>query len=179
DAGPAAIAVALPQGQNYVWDAGAVRLRYAWTGDFVDRSEGLTGRNGVTMQAPAKVLGEIYYRAGGAYPIRIGRAEGEPAVDFRGYRLLDGIPEFHYEVDGVEVRERITPTEDGAGLVRTFTVGATGAPVLFVSEAGTGVSFRASAGTWEGGVLRLTGPAARSFSITMTPGEIGRASCRE
>ena len=36
DAGPAAIAVSLPQKLSYCWDAGACRLRYAWQGDFID-----------------------------------------------------------------------------------------------------------------------------------------------
>ena len=36
EASPAAIAVALKHGQNYCWDAGQCRLRYAWYGGFVD-----------------------------------------------------------------------------------------------------------------------------------------------
>ena len=36
DASPAAIAVALPHGVSYCWDAGNCRLRYAWIGGFVD-----------------------------------------------------------------------------------------------------------------------------------------------
>ena len=34
DAGPAAIAVALPGDQNFCWDAGNCRLRYLWSGEF-------------------------------------------------------------------------------------------------------------------------------------------------
>ena len=36
DASPAAIAVALPHGVSYCWDAGTCHLRYAWIGGFVD-----------------------------------------------------------------------------------------------------------------------------------------------
>ena len=36
ESGPASIAVALPNDQNYCWDAGACRLRYVWRGGFVD-----------------------------------------------------------------------------------------------------------------------------------------------
>jgi azurin len=175
DVGPAAIAVALPGDQNYVWDAGAVRLRYAWTGGFVDRTESLEGQSAEEMQLPATLLGEVYYRAGSTYPIRIGGLEGDPAVRFRGYRLVAGIPEFRYEVDGVEVREVITPAPGGKGLVRAFSIGETTQPVYFVREPRTGADFRASAGRWEGDVLRLTGPQARRFSITMTQSQKERS----
>ncbi|MCD8535592.1 MAG: hypothetical protein LR011_12735 [Verrucomicrobia bacterium] len=36
DAGPAAIAVALPGDLSYCWDAGACQLRYVWKGQFID-----------------------------------------------------------------------------------------------------------------------------------------------
>ncbi|MBK8505070.1 MAG: hypothetical protein IPL46_24420 [Saprospiraceae bacterium] len=36
DTGPAAIAVCLPHEINYCWDAGSCRLRYAWSGEFLD-----------------------------------------------------------------------------------------------------------------------------------------------
>ena len=168
DVGPAAIAVALPGDQNYVWDAGTARLRYAWTGDFIDRSASLQGDNAALMQLPAKLLGKVYYRAGTAYPIRIGTLDGEPATRFRGYRLVDGLPEFRYEVGGVEVRELIRPAAGGTGLVRTFTLGPATGPVFFVAEGATGVRHEASAGTWDGPVLRLDPADARSFSVTMT-----------
>ena len=35
-AGPAAIAVSLPNDLSYCWDAGSCRLRYAWQGEFLD-----------------------------------------------------------------------------------------------------------------------------------------------
>jgi azurin len=39
EAGPAAIAVALTEAQNFCWDAGTCRLRYAWLGAFVDPTQ--------------------------------------------------------------------------------------------------------------------------------------------
>ena len=36
DASPASIAVALDDTNSLCWDAGTCRLRYAWTGGFID-----------------------------------------------------------------------------------------------------------------------------------------------
>ncbi|MGY8644435.1 MAG: plastocyanin/azurin family copper-binding protein [Verrucomicrobiales bacterium] len=44
DAGPAAIAVALPEELNVCWDAGNCRLRYAWSGGFIDPTRMLNSR---------------------------------------------------------------------------------------------------------------------------------------
>lgn len=169
DAGPVSIAVALPGEQNYAWDAGAVRLRYLWRGDFVDLSESLHGQSGDTMQLPAEVLGEIWYRAGDEVPLRFGDPERVPAAEFEGYRMVDGLPEFRYRLDGVEVRELIQATPDGVGVVRRFRIGPVAGPVFYVSAPGDGATETASAGKWSGRVLRLAPAEASSFSITLTP----------
>ncbi|RYD26721.1 MAG: cytochrome c, partial [Verrucomicrobiaceae bacterium] len=58
DAGPAAIAIALDDQTSLCWDAGACRLRYAWTGGFLDGYPYWKG-NGSSM---AKIKGTIRYR---------------------------------------------------------------------------------------------------------------------
>ncbi len=59
DSGPASIAVALPDAQNYCWDAGACRLRYVWRGGFVDpMPHWRTNGDGF-----AEVKGTIFYRS--------------------------------------------------------------------------------------------------------------------
>ena len=55
---PAAIAVALPGKVSYCFDAAECRLRYAWTGGFIDGSPYWKG-NGSSQAA---VTGEIVYR---------------------------------------------------------------------------------------------------------------------
>ena len=57
-AGPAAIAVALPNGQNYCWDAGACRLRYAWPGDFIDAEKHFAGNGSALAKVPTKLVGK-------------------------------------------------------------------------------------------------------------------------
>ncbi len=165
DSGPASIAVALPPDQNFCWDAGACRLRYAWRGGFVDPLPHWTG-NG---DAFAEVTGRIYYRASDAFPLRIGRADKPPTrVKFLGYRLLDRVPEFHYEVEGLHVYELIKAPHHGSGLEQTFRILEAKAPVFYVVGTGAGATFASDAGSFSGGVLQVSPSQARNFTVTLT-----------
>jgi len=163
DCGPAAIAVGLPGNQSYCWDAGTCRLRYAWSGGFVDMNDHWTGKGNKLTH----VVGDIYYRDGAGFPLRVGDQMGAaPVVHFQGYRLVERYPEFRYLVDGVEVRELIRPATNGRGLVRRFSVANATKPLSFVCKAGDGVRWQASAGTMKDGMLRL--PAGvKTFTVTM------------
>ncbi len=170
DSGPASIAVALAPEQNFCWDAGTCRLRYVWRGGFLDPLPHWTG-NG---DAFAEVRGRIYYRAGTAFPLRIGRADKVPArVVFLGYRLIGRVPEFHYEVDGVHVYELIKAPHHGAGLEITFRVLEAKAPVFYVVDSRAGAAFASDAGRFSGGVLEVSAQQARNFTVTLaeTPGK--------
>ncbi|WP_288425237.1 plastocyanin/azurin family copper-binding protein [uncultured Spirosoma sp.] len=164
DCGPAAIAVGLPGsdgGQSYVFDAGSCRLRYAWSGGFVDNSEQWDGKG----QRFTKVVGDIYYRDTDDFPWRVGNQT--PVVQFKGYRLIDRYPEFRYLVNGVEVRELIRPRVGGRGLVRTFTIAPTKQPLTFRATAQPGIQYKTSAGRLQNNQIRL--PAGtRQFSLTLS-----------
>lgn len=163
-AGPAAIAVRLPHELSYCWDAGSCRLRFAWTGDFVDNSALWAGHKDAT----AGILGEVFYRDKTVYPLRIKELNDIPKVDFKGYRLIDRYPEFHYTVNGVNVYEMIKPTADSSGLVRSFRMPDAVHPAWFVFTPGDGMKYASSVGSWEGNKLILSAEEARSFVITMT-----------
>jgi hypothetical protein len=96
-----------------------------------------------------------------------------PAPSFQGYRLVEGRPEFTYEVEGATVRQRIRPAEgDAPGLVRDFSIsGVQGRPVRFVTSRSDSVAHRASAGAWRGDTLRLDPADARAFTITTVRAE--------
>ena len=116
DASPAAIAVALPHGVSYCWDAGNCRLRYAWIGGFVDpmpvwRANG----NGL-----ATIIGNKFWTATETAPLQVGRALQK--VEFKGYRKIKGHPEFHYTLNGLDVYEHITALPDGTGIIRHFRI---------------------------------------------------------
>jgi hypothetical protein len=165
ESGPASIAVGFEDGESYNFDAGPAYLRYAWSGGFVDNVRHWAG-NG---NAYADVKGQIYYRSSVGFPFRIGSRGSAEKVEFLGYRLVDGgVPEFRYTVDGAEIREKITRRPGGKGLVRTFAIQST-EPVRFLTGPNDGVKFESSAGRWNMGVLELSVPQARQFTITMVP----------
>jgi cytochrome c551/c552 len=135
EATPAAIAVGLPGGLSYCFDAGESRLRYAWRGGFLDLTETLRKKTDENRLTPtAKLVGEVFYRSDG-FPFRVGHPEQMPTRQFRGYRLVNGYPEFRYELDGMEVNERIDAGGDAGGLIRHFRFARVERPIWFVDGA--------------------------------------------
>ena len=115
---PAAIAVHLPQDLSYCWDDDACRLSFAWEGDFLDMSDLWKGH----FNASAKILGDIFFRDNTDFPIRLGEKAVVPTVQYKGYRLVDRYPEFHYALNGIEIYELIRQKTDGNGLIRIFRI---------------------------------------------------------
>ena len=164
-ASPAAIAVHLPKKLSYCWDMTTCSMRFAWSGGFLDMSDLWKGH----FDASAKVLGEIFYRSNEAFPIRIGDASKMPTVKYKGYRLINRYPEFHYTVDGADVYELIKPKEDGFGLIREFRIPNTNRNVWLINNAqNNSISYAHSAGKQENNTLKLSSDEAKQFSITIT-----------
>lgn len=160
---PASIAVHLPHGLSYCWDTDACVLRYAWEGDFVDNSGLWKGK----PNAVAKVLGKVFYRSSIEQPIRT--KDRENAVcNFKGYRLIDRYPEFHYTLDGMDVYELVKPREDGRGLIRTFRIPDADKNILFVFHEDDGVSYATSVGDLKENRIIIAPGQARSFQVVMT-----------
>ena len=159
DSSTRSIAVGLPGGVSYVFDAEQCRVRYAWSGDFLDVAKVWTGRGG----GQATVLGKKFYTAPTGFPLRVGNPDSEPAVKFRGYRLVDKFPEFSFEVDGVAVRQRVRRA-DTERLEWEFELGETREPVWVVT--GGGVNVANNVGVPQPGRVRL--PAGtRKVSVTV------------
>lgn len=168
-AGPAAIAVSLPNRLSYCWDAGACRLRYAWQGDFLDPKDYFDKK----AEKYAKIMGTIFYRDKTTYPLTFSAGKN-PVVDFKGYKLIDRYPEFHYTIDGKDVYELIKPKEDGRGLIRSFRVPEATQPLYFVFDLTDGAEYAASKGTINGNRITLTGNDAHEFVIVMTRKETAK-----
>ena len=116
EASPAAIAVALPHGVSYCWDAGTCHLRYAWIGGFVDPMPVWKGNgNGL-----AKIIGNKFYVAAKDSLIRVD--DSLHTVKFMGYRKKEGHPEFHYTINNIDIYERIAALPDGMGITRHFRI---------------------------------------------------------
>ena len=169
EAGPAAIAVSLPNDLSYCWDAGSCRLRYAWQGGFLDPKDYFDKK----AEKYAKITGTIFYRDKTTYPLKFS-ANKDPVVDFKGYKLIDRYPEFHYTIDGIDVYELIKPKEEGNGLIRLFKVPEATQPLYFVFDAGDGAEYTTSKGRINGSQINLTAEDAREFVIVMTKKEAAK-----
>jgi len=117
DAGPSSFAISFPEGVSLCFDPVRLGINYAWLGT-VDLDPAWTGKNIV----PAKVNGRIFYREPTSPVLRLGDRSRPPAIQFQGYALRGGHPEFHYTLDGHPVRESLHPLPDGTGFERRFRV---------------------------------------------------------
>lgn len=156
DASPAAIAVGLPGGISYCFDAETCALRYAWSGDFLDMTPAWSGRGGL----PAVPGGRRFYTAPEGFPFRFGGRSAE-RPRFRGYAIVGSHPEFRYEAAGVEIRQRVSALPEG--LVLSFTLSGAPEAVNFRIGRPPGVRITPSAGSVDGEWLRLG--AATSFDL--------------
>ncbi|MDP7105578.1 MAG: plastocyanin/azurin family copper-binding protein [Roseibacillus sp.] len=162
DSGPASIAVHLPEGHSYCWDAGACSFRYAWKGGFVEP----------VYRQPGKLVGEVYYRESNAFPLRIGGAKPRKPSEIRflGYALDDsGIPEFEYEMDGILVKERIEVRDDR--LLRRFRTTSASGNLIWFSIDPEQVDQIDSNGQRKGDYLVFRGDDAREFYLTISSPE--------
>jgi hypothetical protein len=160
---PAAIAVSLPSDLSYCWDAGTSKLRFAWKGGFLDNSELWKGKG----DASAKVTGKIFYRDKTQFPLTFSADNSSPEVDYKGYKLINRYPEFHYTINGIDVYELILPNDNGNGLRRTFRIPDVKSAVWFNTDPLDGVEYSSSLGVWEGKRLKLNSNEAKEFSMIM------------
>ena len=191
-ASPAAFAVALPGEQYYCWDAGECRLRYAWSqGGFITGNKRHWSGNG---KAVATFTGVPYYRARSSllgpedfatlhgvkfeqplydttqardFPITIAGVQDQ-APRFRGYRLIDGRPEFHYSLGAHAIHEWITTAAGANGIERHFRIDADGKDVVLQLTPDPKAILESSTGTiTSDGTLKLDASAARQFVVTV------------
>lgn len=162
-ASPAAIVVNLPGNISYCWDAGTCKLRLAWSDGFVDNADLWKGKG----DAEAKIVGNKFFQDKQIYPLITDRSDLSPEVRYKGYRLLNNYPEFHYLVNETEVFELIKQNEDSSGLIRTFRIIDAKQDVWFITNPGNGVRWVSSAGKWEKGRLKLSPAESDTFTITM------------
>ena len=168
-ASPATLAVSLPGNLSYCWDASACKLRFAWSGGFLDNSELWKGKGDVL----AKVVGMLFFRDKTEFPLSIGIQDGIQVVDYKGYSLINRYPEFHYTLNGLDVYELIMPNNNATGLIRKFRIPGCNKIVWFNTNPTDGVSYLSSAGKWKNGKWKLLPKQAKDFSITMSRKEGG------
>lgn len=168
-AGPSSIGVALPNRISYCWDAETCSLRFAWKGDFLDMSDMWKGH----YDASAKVLGDIFFKENKNYPLHI-YENVDPVVRYKGYRLVDRYPEFHYLLNGTDVYELIKPKPDSLGIIREFRIPNANKPVwLDVNEEDEAMRYEFSTGSFDRKKLKLSPAQAKKFIVTMTSYHLG------
>ncbi len=164
---PRAIAVGLPSGEAYCFDAADCSLLYAWRagkGGFLNMEPVWNGRGG----KPAKIVGNKFYKAPNICPIRLAHPEQPPQVEFRGYKVLGGIPELQYRVNGVLIKERITSHPTDNGLVRTFKIEETDRTIWYIPAQENGVETKISQGEREAGRIRIAPGGPVQFQIAIS-----------
>ncbi|MBX3239180.1 MAG: hypothetical protein KIT80_10390 [Chitinophagaceae bacterium] len=164
DASPTAIAVRLPQNISYCWDAATCYLRYAWEGEFLDNTEIWKGH----FQAYAKVMGTVFFRNNTRFPLYVDKPGNVPTVKFKGYRLVNRYPEFHYTINGIDVYELLKENKEGTGLIRTFRIPKSSRIIWFAFTDEDGVNYTSSVGNPTNGKLELSPGENIQFTIIMT-----------
>ena len=101
------------------------------------------------------------------FPIRIGDRNRLPQRKFRGYRLIDSYPEFHYEVDGASVYERVSAAPGRDGIIREFRIHEVRQPMWFLPSVGNDVAVTSSLAAEQPGVLRIPEGSDVRFTVTM------------
>ncbi|MEN8693430.1 MAG: plastocyanin/azurin family copper-binding protein [Akkermansiaceae bacterium] len=157
--GPAAIAVALENDLNYCWDAGNCRLRYAWSGDFID----LTKNSHSNGNRQFKPLGKVFWNGEGGestYTVQTGNSEIKP--DFKGYRLVKGIPEFTYQFGSLTITEFITSTSEA--LINTIKISNAKESVTIYAKG----KITSNVGTREGDCFIVPAKDATNIILTIS-----------
>ncbi len=168
EATPSAFAVGLPGGVSYCFDAGEARLRYAWLGGYVDMTGTLYEKRDpkTRLTRTADLVGEIFYRSEG-FPLRVGEVERIPQRRYRGHRLVEGSPEFHYQVDGIDVYETVRATEGKDGVIREFRIERVEQAMWFLAEEAEGARVSTSLGALEEGKVLIPQGIDVPFEVTV------------
>ena len=167
DAPSRAIAVGLPGGVSFGFDAQNCRLLYAWRGGFMDVSRSWKGMGGWY----SKLLGQKFHTAPPGFPLRIGDPETKPVVQFKGYDLVEGHPVFKYLVDGTLVRHQIMISEvdkKAPSIQHLFRLPGNKKRVYFVAGENAGKSYASEDAVWTDGRWKVSAEKLTQFSIGVT-----------
>ena len=157
------IAVGLPGGVNYLFDAEKLMVRFGWTGGFLNVAPDRKGRGGGTC----RILGEKFEVGATEFPLRIGNPDKDPKVRFGGYSRL-GNPAFLYEVDGAKISQTVTGRPGAKALTYGFRVKNPSGDVYLLLK-GDGFTVSSTAGKWSAktGILKVPKKEAEEFFVSL------------
>jgi uncharacterized cupredoxin-like copper-binding protein len=165
DSSPRSIAVGLPSGVRYCFDAKHCFVRYGWTGPFLN----VGPERGFGQSRGGQVVDGLgpRFAISNRQPLRLGSPNKRPAVQFRGYRRGDGPPTMLYTVVGLNVTQRVEKAKGGRGLHFTYQFeSAPKQPVYFVSDV-AGLQIKGSAGRRHARGWQVPASTAKQFTITV------------
>lgn len=168
DGGPArSIAVGLPGGINYLFDADACYVRFGWTGMFLDVGPNVGVNEGDRGGGWSKVLGEKFELGDSGFPISVGERDAKQVVKFAGYRVRGKeAPQFFFTIDGKRVTQTIRAATTGVGLQYNFEFETAPGQVFFYASPHF-LQLSSSAGKWESGRLEVPADQAKKFTVTI------------
>jgi len=167
DSSPASVGVVLENGLSVCWDTEACRVRYAYVG---------SKTNLFSMWKPAPLPNRPFHIETSEVLIHSATSddgEGEffPITTkprFRGYRLINRNPQFHYSLGRMEIRELIAAGESKESVTRQFTITNVERSLLLdLKHKGKG-TLSTDKGSLKDGKLTLTAGEAKSFTLTFT-----------
>ena len=120
------ISMGSPEGLNYSYDLRQGAWFQVWRGDFVDASEMWHNRGEAQLARP---LGDVVRFSDAPSIAKLSdiNTAWPDSLAFDdlqndGYILdVKGIPTYKYTVNGAKVSDKISPSTDGSGLIRTLT----------------------------------------------------------
>lgn len=155
------IAVGLPGGMNYCFDAEACSVQFGWAGAYLDIGPDRDGRGG----RPCKLLGNRFAVGNVGFPLRTADGQKRP-VQFSGYRT-HGTPSYSLDWGGQVVQWTVAAAPAAVGLQYTFALPEAREAVQFVINK-KGIEVTSSAGEWRNGILTVPAAAAKNFTVTLT-----------
>jgi len=175
-----AIAVGLPGGISYGFDATECRLLGFWSAGFLDMEKSWTGFGGWY----ASVLGETVYQAPAHFPLRIGssdKLDKKPTVQFKGYRLVQGQPEFRYQLDGHAVTHRIDyqakSADKAASITHHFSLPELAGSVFFLPAKDT-LAYQSDDADLSSGIFVVHADKRTEFSISISLKHLNREALK-
>jgi azurin len=168
DGGPArSIAVGLPGGINYLFDAEACYVRFGWTGMFLDVGPNVGVNEGDRGGGWSRILGEKFELGDSGFPISIGELDARQVVKFAGYRMRGKeAPQFFFTIGGKRVTQTIRAATSGLGLQYDFEFERPPGKVFFYASPHF-LQLTSSAGRWASGRLEVPAEQAQKFSVTI------------
>jgi len=157
------IAVGLPGGVNYIFDAEKLMIRTGWIGGFINVNRDRRGRGG----GLCGILGEKFQLGAKEFPLRTGSPDKTPKVRFSGYSRR-GNPSFIYEVDGVRIEQTATGNPTQKGLTLGFRVPDSKRDLFYLIDS-KDLLVSTTAGKWHAdkGYVQIPAKKASEFFISI------------